>query len=259
MPARLLKAARQLNRIPEVLRCRQHTPQWLRLSAAYIGLKSALPFEITLPSGKFEFREMSDIATFWQIFYRRIYAVEASDRLIIDAGANIGAFTLYALQAAPKAHVIAIEPAPDSCNRIRAMLRAHNLQSRCTLYQAALAAANGETTIQLDTGSQFRRTGISGTPVRAVALDSLIPSNATVDLLKMDIEGAEYEVLRSAAPQTMRRIRRLMLEYHPNASCRSAIDPLLATGFRLDLHRDDGEGYGMVWLSRATFSAAAAS
>ncbi len=37
-----------------------------------------------------------------------------TDRLIIDAGANIGAFVLYALLTAPNARVIAIEPAPDS-------------------------------------------------------------------------------------------------------------------------------------------------
>ena len=73
--ARLLKVGQNLNRLPEVLRCRQHTHQWLRLTAAYIGLKEDLPFEVNFPSGSFEFLERGDVATFWQIFYRGIYPV----------------------------------------------------------------------------------------------------------------------------------------------------------------------------------------
>src|SRR4051794_8526066 len=117
---RLLRALQHLNRIPEVLRCRRHTRQWLTLTAAYLGLKSTLPLEITLRSGKFQFREASDVDAFWAIFCRDDYPVKSSDALIVDAGANIGAFTLYALQRAPEAVVIAIEPAPDNCSRVRA-------------------------------------------------------------------------------------------------------------------------------------------
>jgi FkbM family methyltransferase len=250
MPARLSKTVQHLNRVPEVLRCRRHTKQWLTLTSAYVGLRPSLPFEVTLPSGTFQFREISDVATFWQIFYRGIYPVDASDGLIIDAGANIGAFTLYALQAAPQARVVAIEPAPDSCSRVRSMLRAHHLESRCTLHEAALTGSAGETTIELNTGSQFRRSGRGGQRVVATTLDRVIPDEKTVDLLKMDIEGAEYEVLQSVAPETMGRIRRIVLEFHPDAPYQKATDPLVANGFELAVCRDDGEGYGVAWLEQ---------
>jgi hypothetical protein len=146
MNARFLGAMKNLNRLPEILRCRKHTPDWRRLTSAYVGLNRKLPLQISFTSGEFEFQEASDIATFWQIFYRGIYPVKSSDRLIVDAGANIGAFILYALQNAPFADVIAIEPAPDSCNRIRSMLRANNaLESHVTLHEAALGGSAGET------------------------------------------------------------------------------------------------------------------
>src|ERR1022692_1538604 len=93
MNARFLSAAKRLNRLPEILHCRKHTPDWRRLTAAYVGLSRKLPFRISFASGGFEFQEIGDIATFWQIFYRGIYPVEPSDRLIVDAGANIGAFS----------------------------------------------------------------------------------------------------------------------------------------------------------------------
>ena len=248
---RLLKIGQHLNRLPEVLRCRQHTHQWLRLTAAYVGLKGELPFAINFPSGRFEFLERADVATFWQIFYREIYPVESSDRLIVDAGANIGAFSLYALQTAPQANVIAIEPAPDSCKRLKSMLCTNGLESRCTLYEAALGERSGQTTIQLDVGSQFRRTGISGQPVVMVTLGSLIPPGAVVDLLKMDIEGAEYGVLNSVSPETLRHILRIDLEFHPQAPAQSAIFPLTSNGFVLKRYQDDGAGYGIALLERS--------
>jgi FkbM family methyltransferase len=247
---RALGALKHLDRIPEILQCRRQTGQWLRLTSAYVGLNPGLPFEIDLSSGGFAFRETGDIATFWQIFCREIYQVRPSDRLIVDAGANIGAFTLYALRNSALASVIAIEPAPDSCDRVRAMLRAHGMESRCTLHEAALGASLGETTIQLDAGSQFRRSGVAGHRVPMVTLDSLVPPDTILDLLKIDIEGAEYEVFKSASRELLRRVRRIVMEYHPVAPVEEAIGPLVSSGFRVARRQDDGAGYGVVWLNR---------
>jgi FkbM family methyltransferase len=248
--ARIVKAVRHLDRIPEILRCRGHAKEWRTLSSAYLGLNSAFPFEVTLPSGRFLFCESSDVATFWQIFYRNIYPVRISDRVIIDAGGNIGAFTLFALLNAPGTKVIAIEPATDTCVRFRAMLAEHKLEHRCALHEAALAGAAGETTIQLNVGSQFRRSGLPGQRVAAMTLDSLIPDDEPVDFLKMDIEGAEYEVLNTTPAQTLRRIGRIALEYHPQAPYERALQPLLTNGFRLVKLQEDGGGYGVAWLEQ---------
>jgi FkbM family methyltransferase len=248
---RLLKAAQSLDRFPEILRCQQHTDQWFRLTSAYIGLNGELPFGIRIPSGRFEFLEKSDVATFWQIFYRKIYSVRPSDRLIVDAGANIGAFSLYALQTAAQAKVIAIEPAPDSCQRLNSVLCGNGMASRYALFEVALGEHCGETTIQLNEGSQFRRTGLQGHRVAMMNLDSLIPENTCVDLLKMDIEGAEYSVLGSVSPATLRRIRRVTLEFHPQSPAKAAISPLLSNGFLLRHFREDGAGYGMASLERS--------
>jgi FkbM family methyltransferase len=252
--SRLLKVTQNLNRLPEILRCRKHTRQWLRLTAGYTGLNGELPFEIDIPSGRFEFREKSDIATFWLIYYRAVYPVRPTDRVIIDAGANIGAFKLYALENAPDAKLISIEPAPDSCKRIKSMLSANGLESRCTVFEAALGDRSGETTIELNVGSQFRRTGLSGHPVKMITLDSVIPQDVSVDLLKMDVEGAEYGILPSLSPDTLGRIRRIVLELHPQASARSVVDPLESNGFKVTHYQDDGGGYGVAWLENGAIS-----
>lgn len=132
------------------------------------------------------------------------------------------------------------------------MLCANGMASRYTLFEAALGARSGETVIQLQQGSQFRRTGLQGQRVAMITLDSLIAENIVVDFLKMDIEGAECDVLSAVSPDTFRRIRRVALEFHPPSPAKAALDPLLANGFKLRRYQDDGAGYGMAWLERCT-------
>lgn len=255
---RLLRSFKHLNRLPEVRCARAATRQWFRLTCSYIGVPTRLPYWIELESGPFEFREISDIATFWMIHFRDVYQVTPEDRLIVDAGANIGAFTLYALLRAPRCHVKAIEPAPDSFERLRRMLKSHGLEHRCTLYQAAVGSRAGRTTIRLSPGSQFRVSGQGGLEVPMVTLDSVVESGQTVDLLKIDTEGAEYDALPAVSSTLLRRTRRIELEYHPTGQPEVLFQWLSDAGFVMETRDDHGNGYGTARLSRKARNAASA-
>jgi FkbM family methyltransferase len=249
---RLIRGLGQSSRFPEVLHTRSVTPDWLALTMAYLGLRRPFPFSIRLATGPFEFREWGDVPTFWRIFFAELYPVELSCRLVIDAGANIGAFTLFTLINAPHAHVIAVEPAPDTCERMRRTLDAHGFTNRCTIMQAALAAESGTTTISLGGPSQTRRTGQGGVEVPTVTLDSLL-AGKTADLLKLDVQGAEYAALPAASPDTLSRIRRIEMEYHPWGNPEHLFTQMTAHGFILQpAHGNRAEpGYGMATLLRA--------
>jgi FkbM family methyltransferase len=241
---RLLSAPRHIRRSREILVIASYSPDWLPVLWSYVSCRKRLPFSIRLRGGHFHFQEQSDVATFWQVFGANLYGVRPTDKVIVDAGANIGAFTLFSLIAAPSARVIAAEPAPDSCARIRSLLAEHKVAHRVTLHEAALGASHGETTIDLDAGSQFRMSGHSGTPVTMLALSEVLP--AEVDLLKMDIEGAEADVFRTLDASVLRRIRRIAMEYHPNVQVELLSDQFHASGFSTT-RRDDGGGYGMLF------------
>ncbi|HZL68479.1 MAG TPA: FkbM family methyltransferase [Candidatus Limnocylindrales bacterium] len=246
---RFLTAFAYLSRWREILRCAAITRQWPRLTAAYLGMPVRFPFSITLASGPFEFREFSDIPTFWQIFFREVYTVRPDDRLIIDARANIGAFTLYCLLRAPQAFVIAIEPANDSCQRLRDLIHRHGFANRCAIHQAALWDDAGTTTIDMNAGSQFRMTGRGGVEIPALTLDSIAAPYQTVDLLKIDIEGAEYQVLPAASTDILSRIRRIEMEYHPSGDPQILFRRLSDRGFSVEAVHDQGGGYGTARLS----------
>ena len=249
--ARLFKALSQLNRFPEILHCRATTPQWLKLTSAYLGIATEFPFDIQLKTGRFQFTTLADVRTFWCVFFSNLCDVRRTDKLIVDAGANIGTFTFYALLKAPDSHVIAIEPAPDTCYRLRKVLDEHGLSSRCTVHEAALGASPGATTIDLKPESQFRMTGSGGHQVAMITLDNIVRA-ASVDMFKMDVEGAEYAVLTANTANCLSKTNRMTIEFHPNGSIGDLIQPLEKRGLSCAHVRDDGDGYGIAFFERAS-------
>ncbi len=243
--SRILKGLQNLERAPELASCRRLIPEWRKLAGCYIGIKTLFPFTITLPSGSFCFETISDVRTFWVVWFANSYPVLRSDRLIVDAGANIGTFTLFALLRAPQCHVIAIEPAPDTFERLEKMITAHGFADRCTLLRAALGSTRGTTYIDLGPQSQFRRTGRKGHLIDVLTLNEIL--KAPVDFLKMDIEGSELETVSVSEP--LRYVRRLALEFHPPVLVDHLTDKLSECGFITERVRHDGQGYGLVWAS----------
>lgn len=247
---RIFKAVSRLGRAPEILRCAAVTPHWPRLTAAYLGLPVKLPLQIKLSTGTFGFTTLADIRTFWSVFFAGTYEVRPTDTVIVDAGANIGTFTLYALLHAPHAKVIAIEPAPDSCERLRGVLYDHGFSHRCLINQAALGREAGSTSIDLRPESQFRSTGTGSTLVPVMTLDELL-HGSEVDLLKLDIEGSEYAAIGPHSFDCLQRVDRIAMEYHPNGSLADLVPQLASAGLTCVSARDDGDGYGIATFCRA--------
>ena len=78
-------------------------------------------------------------------------------------------------------------------------------------------------------------------------------SNATVldhvELLKMDCEGAEYDILLSAGAETLAKLRDIRVEYH-GGRISELYEHLSRHGFRLTKWDPDDETIGRVWFGR---------
>jgi FkbM family methyltransferase len=157
-----------------------------------------------------------------EIWYRDEYGLRADPlprgASVIDVGANIGMFAIYAAVAAGAARVWAFEPFPESF----ALLCRNAEQNRLAAIRPrpfALAGRSGQRELFLagrhGTNSLF---GGSGETVRVDCL-SLADVFARepierCDFLKLDCEGAEYEILLDAPADVLSRIDRMALEYH---------------------------------------------
>ena len=251
-----------LSRAPEILRCQRETKQWLPVTLSYLGIsKLTFPFSLQVRGMPcLQLRELYDLKTFWQIFVHRCYKVHSTERTIIDAGANIGLFTLYAARNAPSAKIWAIEPFPSTYNRLVEAVTEHGLRGRVECLDFALCGSDEPRSMKNATKhpSQMQRLAPKDAPgaisVKARTLPAIIERvGSKIDLLKMDIEGAEYEVLLNTGFDDLRKIQRIVLEYHGDV--RSYTREQLFTylddaGFDILSDDRDDQGYGVAELLR---------
>jgi amino acid adenylation domain-containing protein/FkbM family methyltransferase len=208
------------------------------------------------------------------------------DAVVIDAGANIGVFTLSILDAAPEAHVFACEAISEVAGILRRNVEASG--GRVTVEAQALGAALGEAEFTwypgisilsgrnadaaadaatlrayLGTGAdatpelldEILASRLSPVPVRAkvTTISDLIGRHGLgrIDLLKIDVEGDEEAVLAGIAPADWGRIDRILVEVDDRGQARARIEALLMDhGFVIFSTRAGwAEGTGMVLLT----------
>jgi FkbM family methyltransferase len=169
------------------------------------------------------------------------------DPLILDGGSNIGMSVLFFKALYPKARVLAFEPA-ESARRLLIENVEQNRLVGVDVHQAALGKQNGPVSFFDDAndlstfGTSTRRERLpnprkSTVPQRRLS-DFIVEP---VDLLKLDIEGAEDEVLDELIDSgAIGRIDQLVVEYHhlinPNRDFVGAfLERLRAEGFLYQL------------------------
>lgn len=160
---------------------------------------------------------LSFVSTYREIIINKIYSFNpsTSQPLIIDCGANMGLGIWFFKEQFPDARIIAFEPDPD----IFKVLNENMIQNRLTgieLHQKAVWKQDGEIFFEKEGGDAGRLDLKNESPktikVEAVNLNPWL-ANEKVDLLKIDIEGAETEVLRSIQPH-LKNVFRIFVEYH---------------------------------------------
>lgn len=144
----------------------------------------------------------------------------------LDIGANIGYFTMLAASLVGETgRVIAVEPNRDNCALIEMSIEANGWKHITVL---PYAAAEAEQIFQLDTGGAGSNGRVidnsplatpgSGAPnpVQAVVLDQMLADEARLDVVKLDIEGAEPRAVAGMMGLLQRHRPVLLLEFSPN-------------------------------------------
>lgn len=186
----------------------------------------------------------------------------AASPRIMDVGANIGLFGLYMLGRWPAARVTAFEPDPDNAALLDRTIAANNLDHCWTVHR--LACSNRGGTVPFAGGllseSRIAAPGEAGTI--DVPMVDLFAQDHDVDLLKIDIEGAEWAILTDPRLPEL-KASALVLEWHTGACPESdphtaAVRLLRAAGFTHTLDIGDRAAdstNGVLWAWRSTTSA----
>lgn len=164
--------------------------------------------------------------------YRIMRAHLREDSNCIDVGCHKGEVLEWILRFAPKGKHMGFEPIPELFER----LQREFADTDCTFYDYALADGVGETEFvyvpEAPAYSGLKERDYDGKkvtpkriPVQIRRLDDLVPPGLKISLLKIDVEGAEWGVLKGAA-QMLERDRPLVIfEYGKGASDRYGTTP----------------------------------
>ncbi|MFI5310335.1 MAG: FkbM family methyltransferase [Gemmatimonadales bacterium] len=177
-------------------------------------------------------------------FVRHNYAfiTERDAPVVIDGGANMGMFTLATLREHPHARITAFEPDPALLAVLRTNLE-RNGAGHVTLVNAALGAEDGEMGFTPD-GQAGGMLVAAGAPMRVRVERLSRYLDQEVDFLKLNIEGAELEVLRELrASGRIALVRAMVIEYHGWPGGEQRLGPLLSlldeSGFRYLVNDQD--------------------
>ena len=184
------------------------------------------------------------------IFIQREYADYFpfyQNAVIVDIGAHKGYFTIFAaLNTAADSEIICVEPVSSNFKILERNILQQGYKN-ILLLKAAVAAFDGQLEIHLSHDTNHSLIGenpLSGKSnaiekVKAITLDSLISQYQLdeIDFLKMDCEGAEYDILFNATFETLKRIKILSLEFHdlkdPEKSASRLIDFMESKQFEM--------------------------
>lgn len=187
--------------------------RWILPSEVWINLRGA---KYCLALGQGELAGFLDVWVNWS--YERDHSFSPSpNSRVVDLGANVGFFTLR--HALAGARVVAVEPNVDARRRLLASVAANRMESRVTVLPYAMGETR--TTGWLSTGAstttgQLVPSASGGSRLCEVrTLPDVFSETglAKVDLLKLDVEGAEAAILRGAE-DVIPDVSRIVLEYH---------------------------------------------
>lgn len=193
----------------------------------------------------------SDVLTFTEVIKEQVYE-SVRNRLrscetVIDLGANIGLTTLYFAGHYPGSRFLAVEPNSDTFQLLTANLKELIDDGRCQTLKAAVwgssralvrdpsqAPEHYSAFAMKEASADENSETISGWPIQKIIDDSRFTQ---VDLLKVDIEGAEVELFKGDL-DWLRRVGAIAIEFHNGSREQSRFDEIMRA-YRFSIYDHD--------------------
>jgi FkbM family methyltransferase len=199
-------------------------PDFWRILFRYLSGRGTYPYrcEIRTPCGLIcpTLYSHHDLLTVNEIFCRQDYPADETTRAVIDIGSNIGISALYFLTRTPASRCYLFEPDPKNVRRLE--LNLAGLESRFVLHRVAVSDVSGRSRFGVEpTGRYGGLTVETGEYIEVEcsaindALEAILATEGTIDILKVDSEGVEISTVKAITPEHASRIGHIYLEARP--------------------------------------------
>ena len=207
------------------------------------------------------------LSAFRECFFDQIYFKHLPEPLlkmesptVVDIGANIGFFSLFVFYKYPKATSYAFEPMPFNFQLLESYKNTYpgfkwhiyhravsNNSNPITLHASNLDGYTTKATVFEQSASTV------AIEVEAITLPQVLEERAigSIDILKLDCEGAEYSILYSLPPEILNNVRVLLIETHQGSKSEETNEALRQYlqehGFQLQYLEEGDSGYIWAW------------
>jgi len=158
--------------------------------------------------------------------------------VVYDIGANVGFFSLLSsVLAGPEGQVVAFEPLPRNIRYLRRHIQINHL-GNVTVIEAAVSDHDGKAAFNLGPSTAMGRLASVGElNVQMVSLDTLLAEGklAPPDVIKLDVEGAEYDALCGGRDLLDLYRPLLFLDTHGRKAHHFTLALLGELGYRLEI------------------------
>ena len=255
-----------LRNIREIYALTRHVKNWDELALSKV--KNRKPTRIILKNGIVinAPKDNTLIEMAREIFVEQVYlphgwSIEAND-VVVDIGANIGFFTLYAALKTTN-RIYAFEPFPENVEWLKKNLETNNLHNNITVDCIAVSDVNVTEKLYISEtsgGHLLFDHNITGQLARSVevpskTLETIIREHGLerIDFLKMDCEGSEGQILKAVPMHCLEKIKKIAMEFHDNVSLLNhdeIVGLLEKSGFLCSVNWDGESPFGYLYAKR---------
>jgi FkbM family methyltransferase len=190
------------------------------------------------------------------------------DPRALDIGGHIGCFSLAFARQHPGARVETFEASPSTAAYARRNMAINGFDDRVTVHHSAVSSSSGTLRFADNAGGSGLNglTAPEGTPtieVPAVTFaEALANADRPIDVVKIDTEGAEYDIVLGSDPSDWSDVQRVVMEYHPvDGHSWDELKTFFSKAGLEVAHQEigldgmDTDRLGTVWLSRTPLPA----
>lgn len=246
--------------LPAIIR---NVKNWPTYFLYYLGLRKGGGVFVLRNGAIIQDAEGMASGTIAVVFIRKHYGSIVGKHTVVEIGANIGVFAIYAATTEPNVRVYSFEPVRANYDVLVKNIAENRCQDRITPFNLGVASKKGKRKFYLGSSpehSLYRdnvcdQSGES-VSVDCLSLNDILTANSIskVDLLKINAEGAEYEILYSTSKESFDKIDEIRMEYHKQSSERHNLECLRSflgrMGYAVTYLYEHEEGEGFVWIKK---------
>jgi len=164
----------------------------------------------------------TDLMAFTHVWIIKEYSkpgFEINDKdIVIDVGAHIGLFSLFASQFCKKGKIFSFEPIKENFELLKKNIEINEI-TNITFFNEAISDKTSKMTLYQNEDeaghSKFVKTSKS-MEVNSKSFKEFLDERKidSYDLLKLDCEGSEYEIIESLPPNYFEKLKKIIIEYH---------------------------------------------